>query len=226
MRHIRSIVLLSFAATVLVLTGAAPQNRIEPAKKAPEGLSAPIAELLASSGQAVVGSKGTICEIWLLESLKVKAGFKPTLAVKYPFQPGQLLGALKVGEGSGFTDFRGQELAAGTYTLRYGQQPQDGNHIGTSELSDFLLAIPAKLDQKTAPLDPFFALNAKSAKSAGSNHPAIFSLLPAEKDQKSPALQHDEDHEYWILNLSTTGKAKDEAVPVPLRVVVIGRSEA
>ena len=45
-----------------------------------------------------------------------------------------------------FTDFRGQEIKKGVYTLRYGQQPEDGNHIGTSELADFLLAIPAGVD--------------------------------------------------------------------------------
>ena len=226
MRYLRPFVLLSFAATLLVLTGAAPKNRIETAKKAPEGLSDPIAALLAKEGQAVVGSTGTLCEVWLLDSIKVKAGFSPTLAVKYPFQPGQLVGVLRVGKDGMFTDFRGQELSAGTYTLRYGQQPQDGNHIGTSELSDFLLAIPAKIDQKTDPLDPSFSLTAKSAKSAGSNHPAIFSLLPSEKDQKAPELIHDESKEFWILNLSTSGKAKEEAVKVPLRMVVIGRSEA
>ena len=95
-----------------------------------------------------------VCDVCAVKDLAAKDGFKPTLNVKYPFQPGQLIGALRVSGKTEFTDFRGQPVKAGVYTLRYGQQPQDGNHIGTSELSDFLLAIPATTDTDLKPTRP------------------------------------------------------------------------
>ena len=126
---------------------------------------------------------------------------------------------------SEFTDFRGQDVAAGVYTLRYGQQPVDGNHVGTSDLADFLLAIPAKLDTDPALLKMSEAMHKLSAKTAGSNHPAIFSLLPPKADEKTPALTHDSSKHFWILSLTADGKAGDAAIKIPLRVVIVGVSE-
>ena len=90
---------------------------------------------------------------------------------------GQLIGALRVPEGTTFTDFRGQEIKPGVYTLRYGQQPQDGNHIGTSELADFLLALPAEADTELKPIADADALSQKSAEAAGSTYSAPRSSL-------------------------------------------------
>lgn len=202
----------------------AEMHQLTKADKIPDGLSKQIAAQLQDSGHQIAGPEGPVAEIWLAKSVPVKSGFAPTLNIKYPFTPGQLIGVLRVEEGAEFTDFRGQELSPGVYTLRYGQQPQDGNHIGTSELSDFLLAIPAKNDTDPKPITGFDQLSGASAKSAGSTHPAIFSLLPAEDEIKSPTLTHDEDREFWILNVVTAGKAGDKETKVPMRIVAIGRS--
>ncbi|HUG93977.1 MAG TPA: hypothetical protein VML55_24315, partial [Planctomycetaceae bacterium] len=76
------------------------------------------------------------------------------------------------------------------------------------------------------PIADFDALSQKSAEAAGSTHPAIFSLLPAEKsDSKSAALEHNEERDYWIVRVILPGAAGDEKVEVPLRLVVVGRSE-
>ena len=40
-------------------------------------------------------------------------------------------------------DFRDQGIPAGTYILRYSQQPVDGAHVGTSTTRDFLALLPA-----------------------------------------------------------------------------------
>ena len=112
------------------------------------------------------------------------------------------------------------------YTLRYGQQPEDGNHVGTSELADFLLALPAKVDQDPKPIFGFEDLSSKSAKSAGATHPAIFSMVPGgKKPIKTAAVTHDEDHGFWILNVPAPAKtkAKTKAV-VNLKFIAIGRS--
>lgn len=195
-------------------------NKLEATKKAPDGLSKDITARLDANGHRVTGSKGTIVEVWFAKSVPTKSGFKPTLSVKYPFTPGELIGAIRVPKGKTYTDFRGQEFKPGVYTLRYGQQPQDGNHIGTSELSDFLLALPAKMDTDPKRINLVDLLHKKSAKSVGATHPAIFSLLPAGKQDK-PKLTHDEDKELWVLSASVGGEKKTS---ISLRLVVVGKA--
>ncbi len=201
----------------------AADGKLVPVEKAPAGVAEKIAATLNPVGQQVVIDTGATCTVWLAKELPVKADFKPSLSVKYPLAQGQLVGVLEVVKKSGFTDFRGQEVPAGVYTLRYGQQPVDGNHVGTSDLADFLLAIPAQADTDPAtPATPqdLFKL---SAKTAGSNHPAIYSLLPPTADDKTPALAHEK--EFWILRLTADGKSAGTAVKIPLRVVIVGVSE-
>ena len=215
-----------FTATLAVclFTGAKSEHKLESAKGAPDGLSKKVAAAIDGKGHKIAGKKGTIVEIWFAKTAPVKAGFKPTLAVKYPFQPGQLIGAMRVAKGNKYTDFRGQELKPGVYTLRYGKQPEDGNHIGTSELYDFLLALPAKMDTDPKAINLVNMLHKRSAKSVGSTHPAIFSLLPAKKSDKAK-LEHNADKEHLILNASIQGEAKGKKVTVPLRMVAIGKGE-
>jgi len=190
---------------------------------APEGLADDIAAKLDGQAYRLSGPDGALFDLWLLEELETKDGFAPTFMVKYPFAPGQLIGALVVPDGADFKDFRGQDIAPGAYTLRYGLQPEDGNHIGTSEVSDFLLALPAGGDKSVNAIGDSDALSEKSAKSVGTTHPAIFSLLPAEEPVEGGTLSHDEDHDYWILNI--VGNRGDESKHVPMRVIAIGEAE-
>jgi hypothetical protein len=65
----------------------------------------------------------------------------------------------------------------------------------------------------------------RSAKATGSNHPAIYLLLPAEDGTAEPKLVHDAAKEFWILNVASSGKSGEAETKVPLRLVVIGKSE-
>ena len=212
--------------TLLVVSCvAAEEGKLTVVEKAPSGLADKVAAAMNPNGQQIAADGSTIGTVWLVKQLDAKADFKPSLSVKYPLTPGQLVGVIEIVKKSEFTDFRGQDVATGLYTLRYGQQPVDGNHVGTSDLADFLLAIPAKLDTDPALLKMSEAMHKLSAKTAGSNHPAIFSLLPPKAEEKTPALTHDSSKHFWILSLTAVGKAGDAAVKVPLRVVLVGVSE-
>lgn len=203
-------------------TAWAAEGNLSPVEALPTGVSEKIAAVLHKPGIQVQVDGKTICTLWRLEQVAAKDGFKPTLNVKYPFQPGQLLGVMEVVQAKEFTDFRGQEVKPGVYTLRYGQQPVDGNHVGTSELYDFVLAVPVKAETDPAPAKSADELNKKSATTTGSNHPAIFSLLPVDKADPTPALTHDSGKDYWIVtSLLPAGGEKS----VPVRMVVVGRSE-
>ena len=125
-----------------------------------------------------------------------------------------------------YTDFRDQEIAPGIYTLRYGLQPEDGNHLGTSDTYDFILALPAKYDTKPATIEDFYELSERSGKAAGSTHPAIFSLLDPAKAGKETKLEEDTSNDDWVLTFTAKGDAKGKASEVKIRLVVIGISEA
>ncbi|MDB5384398.1 MAG: hypothetical protein JWM11_44, partial [Planctomycetaceae bacterium] len=168
--HVGVAVLVAWAGGIL---SAAEAHKLEVFKGAPpKGLSEKIAAQLGENAYRVIGPKGPVCEIWLVKEMPVKDEFKTTLQVKYPLTPGQLLGAVHLPTSGAELDFRGQELPAGVYTLRYGQQPQDGNHLGTSDVSDFGLACSAELDQDPATIPGIKDLFKLSAKASGTAHPA------------------------------------------------------
>ena len=214
---------LAMAASLALFAGAAPTYTLSPMKTAPEGLSAKVAAAVGEDALQLAGPNGPVAIIWLAKSAEAKAGFKSTLNVKYPLAEGQMVGALTVADGAKIGDFRGQEISPGTYTLRYAQQPMDGNHVGTSELADFLVAIPAKSDADPAPIKLPDQLHSKSAEASGTTHPAIVSLLPPKDDAGKPALEHDAAKDFWILNAVVPGKEGGKGVA--LRLVVVGKSE-
>jgi hypothetical protein len=211
-----ALVLLALSSIAAV----ADDYTLAAAKNLPGDVPASLAEQLVAEGHQVKGPKRELCSIWLLKDVPVKSDFEPSAAVKYPFTSGQLVGLISVPRRSGLTDFKGHEIESGTYTLRYGQQPMDGNHIGTSETADFLLAVPVADDADPAPIADLESLFSRSEKASGTTHPAIFSLLPAEGETEAGVI-HDAEHEFWILNVSATaGEQK-----VPLRLIVVGKSK-
>ena len=214
------VVLLS-ATLWFSMNSAKAEDKLEAVAALPDGLSKEIAAIVDANGQTIVGKNGAVCSVWLVKEVPTKANFKPSLSVKYPFAPGELIGVLQVQAKSKYTDFRGQEIKAGVYTLRYGQQPEDGNHVGTSDLADFLLALPAVVDTDPKPIAKFDALSKQSAKTAGSTHPAIYSLLPSDKPVEKPTLTHNSAKEHTMLSTTIAAKGGSK---VSLRMVVIGKS--
>ncbi len=187
------------AIAALALSGqlalAAEEYRIEKLADGPpaDDLSAEVVEKLLPTGYKIMSGKKTQCEIWLAKELAVAPDFAPTLSVLYPLTSGSLVGAIDFPRGG--TDFRGQEIPEGTYTLRYGQQPVDGNHVGTFDTRDFLLMLPAAADRDPATIEgtDFFATSAEAAEST---HPAIMPLLKPEEGE-APAMTHIDEMEWW-----------------------------
>ncbi|MEX0675715.1 MAG: hypothetical protein WD063_01485 [Pirellulales bacterium] len=212
------------AIAALVILGqaalAADEFRVEKLDDGPPAdvLSGEVVAKLSPTGYKVAGADGkTVCEIWLARQLAVKPDFQPTPSIIYPLEPGSLAGALRFPRKG--SDFRGQEIGAGVYTLRYGNQPEDGNHVGTFETRDFLLMLPAAADRdpKTLEGDDFLAT---SAESAGSTHPAIIPMLkPQEGD--APAIRLIEDVEWWVLRLAGSDAKGGKQM---LELVVAGKA--
>ena len=90
---------------------------------------------------------------------------------------------------------RDQDIAKGVYTLRYGQQPVDGNHEGTSPTRDFLTLVNAEKDTSAKPME-LKALLKASAEAAGSSHPALFGMQKVKGDAKAElSIRHEDRHD-------------------------------
>jgi hypothetical protein len=204
----------------------AAEEKVELLKEAPAGLSAEVAAAINETGYRITGPDGTVCDIWLAKEIPMKPKFKSSLRVKYPLLPGQLVGVIQYPAASKPHDFRGQALKPGTYTLRYGLQPDDGNHLGTSDIRDFLVGCPPEKDTNAKRVENIKDLFKLSAAAAGTTHPAIFLLIPpSDKPFEKPALVHDNDKHFLIFQANGNGKDGDNAVPVPFSIVTVGKSE-
>lgn len=212
---------LAMPALMMLVVGSwavAQEYRVEPTKEGPPAgeLSAEIVEKLSPTGFKVMqGEKRTLCEIWPAKKWDVRSDFKPSDTILYPISVGSLVGAIRFPRKA--ADFRGQDIAAGVYTLRYANQPVDGNHVGTFPTRDFLLALPAADDQSSAPMAEM-DLFKTSAKTTESTHPAIMPLVKAEAAEPLPGIRHVEDQEWWTARF-TDGEAK-----VVLELIVVGKA--
>jgi hypothetical protein len=140
------------------------------------GASDEIKKAVDQKGYRVVFDDGWTAEFWFARGLATTA--KDAAGALYPqVANGQFVGAVNFPKGS--SDFRGQAIPAGAYTLRYQSIPQDANHMGVSPNPDFLLAIPIAADDKPSGNLTFQRLVSLSAKTTGTAHPAVIALAPS-----------------------------------------------
>ena len=187
-------------------------------------LSEEIAAQLSAAGFAIKRSQtSTLCNLWLCKQWEVAANFEPTDEVLYPFQPGDLIGVVEYkrrGE-----DFREQDINRGVYTLRYAQQPVDGNHEGTSATRDFLLVVNAQKDQSPARME-IQELFTASAEAAESSHPGLLLMpkVPADAKVTKPSIRENDD-EWWIIRVAGAATADGKPKPLAFDLVVVGHAD-
>jgi len=195
-------------------------------KEGPPGdaLAPAIVKNLSETGFSLkTGAGQPLCDIWVTKSWKAKAGFKSTSNLLYPFPEGSLIGAIRYHAGQRHSDFRQQRIRSGVYTIRFALQPEDGNHVGTSDTRDFLVLLKPEDDQAPEPIvgpDLF----KKSALAAKTNHPCMLSLKAAEGAAPGPTLRHEEAAELWILRVPGSANVDGQTRPLSLDVVLIGHA--
>ena len=232
MRRIRNATALSLVSCVtlclVTTTVRAADHKVEPITEAPPAseLAPAVAPLLGGPAFRVVrGESRVVCEVWLCKQWTIKGDLPKTGGdVIYPLQPGQLIGVVRYPRKA--SDFRDQDIAPGLYTLRYGQQPVDGAHVGTSPTRDFLLLLKASDDQDVAALD-YKGLTKKSADAAGSNHPLLLSMqrLPESSATVAPpSIRHQEEHDWWIVRTEGQLKEGEKSRKLPVEVVFVGKA--
>jgi hypothetical protein len=204
----------------------AADQKVDVLKEAPTGLAADVAAAISDTGVRISGKDGVVCDLWLAREVPLKPKFKTSLRIKYPFQNGELIGVIRFPGSSMPNDFRGQALKPGTYTLRYGLQPDDGNHLGTSDIRDFLVGCPPDKDSSPKRVEDIKDLFKLSAGASGSTHPAIFLLTPPpDKPFDGASVVADDEKHLLILQTNASGKDADQKVSIPLSVVTVGKTE-
>jgi hypothetical protein len=222
-----SLLLLTASSTVW----AQESIKVVELKQSPPGsIPASLRETLSPQGYRIQDGQGrTFLDMWLRKG--TPASEKPSgpkEAVQFPFlADGELLGVIDLSmEGH---DYRDQPIAKGVYTIRYGLQPVNGDHLGVSTYRDYSLLLPASKDQAVAPPSRK-QLEERSAASAGTSHPAVFLLLeaPAEASKAPASVIHDAEKNTWSVVVPLSLKVKDQVEPVshPVRLVVVGAAAA
>jgi hypothetical protein len=192
----------------------------------PEAAAAAIRGALNDQGFRIQDEKGqTLADIWLRKTIPgSEKPSGPKEAVLYPFlADGELIGLLQFpSEGH---DYRDQSIAKGVYTMRYGLQPVNGDHLGVSTYRDYSLLLPAAKDQKLD-LPPRKQLEQRSAESAGTSHPAVMLLqaASAEVSKSIPSMVRDAEKNTWSVAIPLKIEVKGEAEPIaqPVLLVVVG----
>jgi hypothetical protein len=173
---------------------------------------------LDEKGVRVVDAKGkAVCEIWFRKLI--------------PTTKEEVQGAnfAQLGEGTfagvihfpaATSDYRGQGVKAGYYTLRYAMILQDGAHLGVSPARDFLLLSPVTEDKDPAVQAKPEDLLKWSRAASGAGHPSPWYLGLPESDKGLPKIAKNE-HEHVILEIQLTTSAG----PLAVALVVVGKTE-
>jgi hypothetical protein len=181
------------------------------------GASASIKGALDASGYKVsLADGGEVCQIWLRKGLPAHPKGDVQGALFTEIGDSALVGVIAFPKNT--TDYRGQMIKAGSYTLRYALQPADGNHLGIAPSRDFLLMAPLSVDQAANAQYKFEDLVKMSAKAAGTNHPAGLSMVTIEGQKNFPsALQDDTNHTVFVAKLKTASGSE-----IPFGLIVKG----
>jgi len=226
----RSSVLLCLLCGGGTLAFAQESIKVEARKQAPPASLAPdvVGALNAQSIRIQDGQGKDFAAIWLRQSTSCsEKPSGPKGAIQFPFlADGELLGILQFAtEGH---DYRDQSIAKGVYTMRYGLQPINGDHLGVSVYRDYVLLLPAGKDRALAP-PTRKQLEERSAESAGTSHPAAFLMLLAPQGAKpEPVALHDSGKNTWsiVLPVRLQVKGQNEPIVYPVQLVVIGAAPA
>lgn len=215
----RRVVHLFLAILIIPFTCFADGHKLEQTGEfTGQGASESIRKSLEAKGHRIVGSDGNVlCEIWLRSG--VPAGKTETPGAAYTtIGESTLIGAVVFPKNA--FDFRGQQVKAGAYTLRYALYPPDGNHLGISPIRDFLVLIPVSVDQNADAQYKFDELTKMSAKTTGANHPAVISLVTA--GAKPGASVSENDHGHVVFSSSIKSANGSD---MPISFIVKGVAE-
>jgi hypothetical protein len=211
----RFLVAISFM-TLATLAAAAGPGKVEKIA-AFSGASAPagISSALLPEGNRLTLFDGSVVDVWLRKSLPVVKANGSDAAVYPSLARSTFIGVISFHRQA--SDFRGQPIKPGTYTMRYELLPQDGNHMGVAAQPDFVLLVPIEADPGADAMPSYPELVKASAKAASGTHPAAFSMVPVDEAKGFPSLFYTSDGYAAFAAEAATPTGK-----LPIAIVVKG----
>ena len=217
---------LVLSALVTFTSFAEPQSgSVSAATRAaapPSELAPPVLSVLSNDAVTVtVAQPAVTIDFWWAKALPMKAGSgAPSWA---EVDEGTLVGAVKLSVD--YRDIRGRVVKAGVYTLRYGIQPSNGDHLGVSPFRDFLLISPAAIDTDPAPRGHDGTIEL-SKQAIGGSHPGVWSIDPPVATEAPLQLHKTElGHEAIVMQVAVTRGGQPSGM-LKFGVVLVGRIEA
>jgi len=212
--HTRVIAVLLFVS-VASLALAAQTGKIEPIGAVTDSRVAEgVKKVLEPKGYRVSLDDGSaVCEIWLRNKIPAQPKKDSPGALYSQLAESALVGVISFPQAT--TDYRGQNIPKGAYTLRYELIPNDGNHLGVAPNRDFVLLVPAASDDNPDATFKFDELVSLSRKATGTKHPGPLSLVQPESGTAAAVSKDDEDH--WIFS-GAIRLASGEDLPIALIV--------
>src|SRR2546429_1450435 len=214
--------LLWFAFWVQLTNVSRPADfSVKVADKEPPGqIGESIRKILQPKAVQLLDGDTPVFEFWFGSEVALKS--KPGSADKGlgSIQETTLLGAVSVGNGQ--RDYKDNEIAGGAYTLRFGLQPQDGDHLGSAEYPYFAVLIPAKNDTQLDGITSFKAMTKASGKDTASNHPVVLSLRPVSSDTGDFPKLNEPVAEHKSVRVKVPAKAGEEKTGIAFELVYKG----
>lgn len=160
-------------------------------------MSAEIRGALGPGALQVTMDGQPLADFWLRADVPLAETPSSELGVAFGQLPlGTLLGVVRLGET--WSDYKDTQVPAGVYTLRYGVNPADGNHMGVGLYRDYLLLVPVADDTTLAvDWDPK-QLWERSRAATGTPHPAVLALFPMWDEVSEPTLVKNEMDQWTV----------------------------
>jgi hypothetical protein len=168
-----------------------------------EVVSPEVRAALRPEGYRISRDGKVLAEIWLRKDLPAEASQEGALGVSFGgFEVGFLLGVVHLAEE--WSDYRETKVAPGDYTLRYGLQPADGDHMGVAEYRDYCLLLDAATDKDPNESFTEEELVELSTQVSKKVHPAVIALFPIWDELDGPQLVRNEIDQ-WTLAVPIEG---------------------
>jgi hypothetical protein len=189
-------------------------------KEPPAGLDASIRAMLQARAIQLLNDNKPVYEFWFVKELPLDGKPESVAKALDKVKQATLIGAVNVAGDQ--RDYRDDELHAGVYTMRFALQPQDGNHLGTSEFSYFVALVAAKLDPKPDGIADYKTLVKASSRDTSSEHPVILSLRPASSDEGELPKLNEPAPDHKSVRLKVPARAAGQATGIVFELVYQG----
>ena len=175
-------------------------------KSAPKQIGESIRGVLQPKAiQLMKGDKPAL-ELWLRQEIPLKSKVESGKDAIASVGETTLIGVISIQ--SALQDYKGNDIPAGTYTARFGLQPQDGDHLGSADYPYFVVLIPTDSDKEPGGIDKYKPMVKASGKVIPSGHPAVLSLRPASPGGKLPRIEEPAP-EHSAIRLEVPAKAPE-----------------